>query len=243
MRWSSIVLASLQSVYMFLTCRSSPFLIDYYIPDEYYTLPVLICSGISHICLSILTAVIVSTAAMFALTLAVHIKHIIADDIRCGLKGSYRTLETLRTGYHMRITYTSLVILHDMNMEVSGVLLYPMNWLMMKMVIFCGANLIKYHKLMKPLVRYLVGGWALSGLLLWGIALEVGGYMFLCCERSITSWKYHNWGHERKIMSKFKKSCRPIKVSYHKVFSIKRISVLKFFRSVAKSFFKAFVAL
>lgn len=243
LRWGLLILAIMQIVHSVVNARSSPFFINYYIPDEYYTLPVFMWCTFVHISLAVLTCAIFGLSSVFILSTAVHLNYIIANDIRCMLRQPYRTTDSLRTGHNLRITYRSLEILHNLQMEISGILLYPMNWLMMKMVIVCGVSFIKYHKYMSPLVKWMVCGWTVTGLISWGFALEECGYMFQYCQRAITSWKYHDWGKERKVMSKFRKSCRPMKVAYHKFFSIKRISVLKFFRSVAKSLFKAIVAL
>lgn len=241
-RWGSFILALLEITHCFIYSGSSPFYIYYYIPVEYQGLLMyLFTCFITSLVFAVTSINLGFIAALNGINF--HIIHIVSDDIRCNRKLKYRSLDTLRTGHNMRITYRSLEILHLLQLESTSMVLYPMNTLMIKMIVFCGSNLIKYHKFMHPLIKYIVGIWSVGGLLFWGFVLEMCGYLALYSQRAITSWKYHNWGDDAKVMSRFKRSCRPMRVSYQTVFTIKRLSVLKFFRGIGKKLFKAFVAL
>ncbi|CAL8145165.1 unnamed protein product [Orchesella dallaii] len=143
----------------------------------------------------------------------------------------------------MRITYRSLQLLNTIFLETGGKMLYPMHWFILKMVTFLGGTLIKHGSKMEPIVFYILSGWVLFGIISWAACLELAGRLHLYSGRAINSWKYHDWGEDHREMLKFKRSCKPLTTSYHTLFSIKRTSVLKFFKSVGRTMFKAITAL
>ncbi|CAL8145174.1 unnamed protein product [Orchesella dallaii] len=240
----SVAIATMETTYYIMLARDTPLYLTYYIPEKYYIAPVIIVSLVLHAFVFFNITVHLGNAAVLSISVSVHAFQIVSKDINCTLRNhTYRTMDSLRTGKNMRITYRTLQLLLTIFLESAGKILYPMNWLMLKMVTFMGGMVIKHGHKMEPLVFNLTICWVLFGLVMWGGCLEMNGRLFLYSQRAINSWKYHDWEGEGKVMSKFRKSCKPLKMGYHNFFSIKRLSVLNFFKSVARNIFKAIVAL
>jgi len=134
LRWSCFLIGVLETVHFVKFARVCPFYINYYIPAAFYDKPVIIWTAIFHGSIYFVTSLSLGFSSTFMVSITLHMTHIVTDDIRCGRKQKYRTLHTLRTGYNMQITYRSLQLLNKLYLEHGSLMLYPMNWLILKMV-------------------------------------------------------------------------------------------------------------
>lgn len=226
----------------YFTSFRSPLYLTYYVPDCLYRFPVIFAISFWHVYVNLCFAGFLYFSSIFMYAIEPHLNFIVSHDLR--MRGKSRTPTHFRTAENIRITYRTLQLLHYHHMSYTSVLLFPVHWLTSKMIMFCGSKLIKYHKVMSPVVRRMMGTWTSVGLISWVIALEQTGYMQQYSQRAISSWQRYNWGtdEDNKLMSKFRKSCRPMVFAYGKLFVVKRITVLTFLRSIGKNMFKAYVA-
>lgn len=89
--------------------------------------------------------------------------------------------------------------------------------------------------------------WAFMCTVFWGTALLLGGIVYLDGQKIFKSWKYNKWTGvsklDKKIMSKFRKSCYPLSMAYGRTYVIKRLAVLKFVRQLSVGLLRALLAL
>jgi len=85
------------------------------------------------------------------------------------------------------------------------------------------------------ITRTILMGWTFIGLVVWLVALELSGRLELGSRRLLMSWKNWNWSvPNKKLLSKFRKSCRPICKRAGSNHLIKRTSVLKFLKGIVR---------
>ncbi|OXA54367.1 hypothetical protein Fcan01_10177 [Folsomia candida] len=87
--------------------------------------------------------------------------------------------------------------------------------------------------------------WSTTGQIIWGLTLEMAGRIALEATKVTKSWKQIKIKDklEGKIFTKFRKSCRPVVFGQEGVFTIKRMTVLKFFRAIVKGTFRALLTI
>jgi hypothetical protein len=87
----------------------------------------------------------------------------------------------------------------------------------------------------------MLGSWSLTIQMLWGLLLESCGRIDKEAKKVPKSWKFipNLDKMERKLLSKFGRGCRSITCGHQDVFTIKRMTVLKFFRAIVKGTFRA----
>lgn len=166
----------------------------------------------------------------------------LTKELRVGLK-SYRTVNKLRTPAHLQIVFRSLQVLHTYAFTFMGKLIILCNATMMITPVSINLVLIRYWSEMDlfTIAPLLLASGLIVGF--WTVTLELGRVFFLKGGKTMGSWKRANWGNigmrEKVIMKKFTKSCKPILMQYGKQFTIKRVSVLVYFRGVVRGTMRA----
>ncbi|CAL8125323.1 unnamed protein product [Orchesella dallaii] len=157
----------------------------------------------------------------------------------------YLTLEELRKPYTLMKAFRMMQVMQDKLMHLVGIFLVPTQSFFGNLIVFCSYMIIKYRHEMNIATVGMMFVWSFMGFVSWGWILLVGGYLHLYRSRVLTSWKYHQWRtpQERRIMSKFRKSCKPIMIHYGKTYTIRRVSVLKFIRGFTKGILDALLTL
>lgn len=158
----------------------------------------------------------------------------------------YKSISTLREPDTLMLAYRTSQVLHGKALSVVSFFLLPTQTIVYKMVIFTSYMMLKYGQEMdRTSIAKLIGWTALSGLF-WGAVLVMGGNLHYHGNNVLLSWRYHNqWKDkfQKKIMNKFRKSCKPFQMNYGKTYVIKRLTVLKFMRSLSRGILKALLAL
>lgn len=83
------------------------------------------------------------------------------------------------------------------------------------------------------------------GQVVWGLILEGYGRTEKLARNVTKSWKRlpNLEPLERKLLAKFGKATRPISFGLELIFSIKRNSVIKFYRAIVKGTFRAILTI
>lgn len=130
--------------------------------------------------------------------------------------------------------------------NVFGLLLIPVQTLMMNLVIFSVILVTRHYKHMHFTSLVLYIGWPIVHGGFWTILLLIGGYLHLYSGKTLRSWKYHQWDNistlEKKVLLKFVKGCKPLAIAYERTFVVKRLSVLKFLKKLLKGILGALLA-
>lgn len=147
------------------------------------------------------------------------------------LCNAWRTVQTLQQTFN----------------DLIGIILVPTQFFCGKLVVVVAFLIIKQGNELPMSKRVMWTTWAICLGLFWSLVLLMGGYIHMYGRKILVSWKYHKWigltKVERKMMSKFRKSCYPLSISYGKTYIIKRLSVLKFIRGITAGIFRALLTI
>ncbi|CAL8081110.1 unnamed protein product [Orchesella dallaii] len=187
----------------------------------------------------------VATTLISAGTYAMYIIPLVVNEMSFAKRGSkkkpmYKTRGSLRQPEVLKCYYRRVEILHLYLLKLFGLILVPIQTLIYQLVLFCNFMLLtKFDSLSKPTTIMLII-WSGFGTFGWTLTLHIGGQMHVRSSQTLSSWGRHDWGTPRdnKMMSKFRKSCLPLKLGYERTFIIRRLTVLKFLRGVIKGTFR-----
>lgn len=157
----------------------------------------------------------------------------------------YKTRSNLRNALHLIKIYRSAQILQIKVNKVLEYCIVPTQALVLDLILFASVMLIKFGSKLSPASKCMLTSWAILGAVAWAAALIVGGHMHWYGIKVLKSWKYTKWSrnYHRLLMSKFRKSCRPLTISYGKTYVIRRLSVLKFIRGISKGIMRTLLTL
>ncbi|OXA37094.1 hypothetical protein Fcan01_28165 [Folsomia candida] len=158
---------------------------------------------------------------------------------------AYKTYRSLRQPYNLIHEYISVQMIFKQVMSIYGFWLLVMHAFMGQFALFCNYSVIKYWDQLNPLTRILLIVWSAVVLIPWISFLHVSGNFYQLSQRTLKSWKEIKCRNtlERKYLSKSRKACRPLKVGADGVFTIKRLTVLKFIRGIIKGTFRAMMTI
>lgn len=78
----------------------------------------------------------------------------------------------------------------------------------------------------------------------WAIILRIGGLYFTQCKKTIASWKYFNWSMcDKKIIKKFAKSCRPLKIGDQTYFKFNNATLPNFIKGLTRGYFRVMLTI
>lgn len=248
----TLILINLGSFLLFVFCA----LVLLYNPRGVIFLGGLISEKYSNVFLTILAtwfhtyilAVLCSNIAALGgpiVMYAYYLYFMISQEIRLGRK-CYVANDKLRNSDNLRITYRSLQILNQQALVNCplGTYLVLLNGFFMLAAIYISFVLIRYWEMLQfiskaPMV--IAEFWAIG---YWTIILQIGCMFFVDGNKTLNSWKRHNWGCERenRLMKKFRQSCKPILLSFGSQFVIGRMSVLNYYQGVLRGTFRVLLA-
>ncbi len=158
----------------------------------------------------------------------------------------YKSISSLRTPQILMLAYRTAQIMHGKGILVIGFFILPTHTIIYKMIVFTSYMIVKHGQEMDNISIAVLVGWAISAATFWVVILVIGGTLHLQGNNLLMSWKYHTkWPDkfQRNLMNKFRKSCKPFELNYGRSYVIKRLTVLKFIRSLSRGIFKALLAL
>ncbi|XP_035708418.1 uncharacterized protein LOC118435959 [Folsomia candida] len=130
-------------------------------------------------------------------------------------------------------------------METLGPLTLYVHFTWGQFCLFCNFQAIRNWNSMTHFTKGMLLTWSTTGQIIWGLTLEMAGRIALEATKVTKSWKQIKIKDklEGKIFTKFRKSCRPVVFGQEGVFTIKRMTVLKFFRAIVKGTFRALLTI
>ncbi|CAL8106445.1 unnamed protein product [Orchesella dallaii] len=163
----------------------------------------------------------------------------------CLNRRKYRAINAFRNLNDLMFNYRCFQILQSCCMQAFGYLMIPIQSTVMNLIVFCNFMLLVHGSELQIMTLATMSLWSILGTTVWTFILYLGGYMHKMSEKTLRSWKVHPWGskNERKMMSKFRKSCRPVLIQFGNTFVIRKRTCLKFLRGITKGTFRALLAL
>ncbi|CAL8127916.1 unnamed protein product [Orchesella dallaii] len=167
----------------------------------------------------------------------------ITFELRVGRNKPYNSVKTLRRPPMLISAFRTVQVLQQRINQLIGYIFIPTQAVIGKIIVFSTFTIVKNGDSMLLSSKALVIGWSFAMGFCWSIILLAGGYLNLYGKRVLLSWKYHEWGSKREklIMTKFRKSCKPIDLRYGNTYVMRRLNVLKFIRQLTRGIFRLFL--
>ncbi len=159
---------------------------------------------------------------------------------------SYKSIPALRSPDKLILAYRAAQILLGRTISVVSLFMFPTQCIVYKMVVFTSYMMLKHGNEMDTMSVFTLSFQAFLAAIYWSSTLVMGGNLHAQGKRILLSWKYHNKWPDRftkRLMGKFRVSCKPFQLNWGKTYTIKRLTVLKFLRSLSRGILKALLAL
>ncbi|OXA54368.1 hypothetical protein Fcan01_10176 [Folsomia candida] len=170
----------------------------------------------------------------------------ILRELRFDLSRRHEAIDEVRQPRNLMREYNCLKLLNLEVMETMGPLLLYIHGTYGQFCLFCNFVAIKKWDSLTYFTKLvMLISWSVNGQLVWGLSLETFGRMDMEAKKVPKSWKFVKSGGkiELKILSKFRKSMKPLTFGEEGVFTMKRMTVLKFFRGIIKGTFRALLTI
>ncbi|OXA45032.1 hypothetical protein Fcan01_20334 [Folsomia candida] len=131
--------------------------------------------------------------------------------------------------------------MHTQLMSFGGYALTGWHAAFSQFILFANVSVITDKARMEKRVKVLVLMLSIIAQVTCTLLLEVSGRLLENGKKTVKSWKemkFHT-REEKAYMTKFRKSCRPLRTGKEGFFIISRITVLKFMRSIIRGTFRA----
>ncbi|OXA53957.1 hypothetical protein Fcan01_10485 [Folsomia candida] len=159
-------------------------------------------------------------------------------------KQSSNTCNLLRTVRHLPREYNSVQLLHLRANGCVKYLMLVMHSECLHFILSCNVILLTSWNSLDIYAKMQMFLWSFVFEFWWTVWLEVVGRFYKMSKTTLNSWKNVKSisKHEKKCFMKYAKTCQPLTFGARGVFTINRVTVLKFTRSVVKGTFKAMLA-
>lgn len=165
----------------------------------------------------------------------------ILRELNLGRK-SYRSAGFLRRNvYVLTLEYRACQLLQQRINGFTGKILIPTQTLSGGVFILSCFVIINHRNEMETAATLMMISWSVISAGMWGLALTVGGFVFSNGTKLLNSWKYKRWerSEDRRYMQRFHRSSKPLVISFGKMYTIRKLSVLIFFRGLMRNLMRA----
>lgn len=170
---------------------------------------------------------------------------ILSQELRHG-RIDYATLPALReTPTHIILVYRATEIYVKNLLIRIGSLILPVQAYLSQFVLILNYILIKHGRDMNAISIMVALAWSMACLIVWISMLSLASTFHKEATTMKRSWKGFQFATklERKYMSKFAKSCKPLFIGKEGVFRISKKTVLKFLQGIVRGTFRALITL
>lgn len=158
------------------------------------------------------------------------------------IPGNYKSDENLRNNQtNLRNVYRGFQVLNAHAMYIIGPFVLVSNAVFMAEIQYFTFILIRYWPTLELFAKLPLMGGCIIMPIIWTAVMEFGRLFYSQGTKVITSWKKGKWDSplDNKIMSRFRKSCKPLLIAYGSTFIVKRSSLLTFYKGVFRGIFRA----
>ncbi len=225
-----------------------PIFPGYYVPETFHFLVKLVFCYAYSTYILVYLFINVALLLIAALVISVYYIPFLVWELKLGRsKKAYKSCKSVRHPVNnLMLAFRTCQIVQLYLNNVIGIFLVPTHFLVTQFVVMGTYTVIKHIQTLNITTSVILLVLVVAAALFWGTFLLICGYFHLYGERVLKSWKYFGkWKskEDKKLMSKFRKSCKPIMINYYNYFAVRRLTVLKFFRSLSRGIFRALLAL
>ncbi|CAL8085446.1 unnamed protein product [Orchesella dallaii] len=157
-----------------------------------------------------------------------------------------KAIQEFRSVKNLPMLYRHMQILNILILDIVSFVIIPLQTISSYLAIYCNFVLIKQRNNMSLGLTTILSLWMAMSMIATLLLLEIAASLYQLTKKALISMKQkRNWGtqRDRKYMGKFVKSCRPLSIGYGKTYVIRKGSVLKFLKFVARGTFRTLLAL
>lgn len=210
-------------------------------PENWFPIPVALVTTLIYAYLQIVSGASLIIVGSFLPFYLFYLAALTIHELHLGRRGRYITTDTIRQSASLRVVFRALQVLHVRVMGLLGPFIFASHSGIMMIVMYCNCALIQYWSVLQPFTKVplLMAGIFSGGF--WNVVLELGGYMHSRGKRVIHSWNgvESRYTFKGKIMRRFTKSCTPLSIHFGKNFVIRRITLLKYHKGIARGILRA----
>ncbi|CAL8146820.1 unnamed protein product [Orchesella dallaii] len=217
------------------------------LPSNYQSTPLKIAYGVWWFSvLETIWAALLS-CVFFMLTTARH-TWVLLGEFHCGQNQQNirkKTSNEFQKIVNITFNYRKLELLHLKLTHLWREFLLPMESLVLMLGVFGNFTLITYTEILTPLNAVIILIWILIATSLVLLGLNFCGALYTRGFDVLSSMRNKDWGStiNNKIMKKFVKSCRPIQIGYGRMYAIRKLSVLKYMRTLTRGTMRVLLTL
>lgn len=132
-------------------------------------------------------------------------------------------------------------------MDVAGPTLVPLNVFISHFILYGNFLLIRDWAYLDVFTIFPIIGWGGGGGIVWLAVLHLGGAFNEKSRKAIKSWKVFGRGFgngtEARYLRKFANGCKPLFIGCRGYYVIRKLTVLKFLKSVVRGTFRMLLTL
>lgn len=160
-------------------------------------------------------------------------------------KSRYVITPQFRKPRNIMLGYRVTQVMHQLTMYVVCHILVSTQSITTNLFVVSMYTLIRDGDRMNLFTKVNLFMWGSATAVYWCFILHFGGYVYLQGGNILKSWKRHDWGnrYHNRLMGKFRRSCRPLTISYQKMFTMRKLTMLRFVRGLTRGIFRMLLAL
>lgn len=160
-------------------------------------------------------------------------------------KTAYNFYDDFRKPETLRLEYRKFEIVHKIVWSLFGFAVLPLQALIANIILYINFMIVRNRAQLRTLELLTILGGSIVALVFWTVVLEVSGRFHKHSKDNISSWrcaKCETTGG-KKAFKKWRKSCRVLSIGKEGVFTVRRISVLKFVMGVVRGTLRCLLTL
>lgn len=173
--------------------------------------------------------ILVFAIDLIALMFAAYMFYLVVliQDHKLGYKHVYKMSNALRMAKHICVFYRSLQILHKNALCFMSQYLAILHLLFTVFFLFVNFSFIRFWNELNWLIIGFISVGYIGCFSFWMFVLQIGKYLWIKGNNNFDSWDKVGFvcnPAEKKVMKKFKKSCRLILICHGKILLIGRMT-------------------
>ncbi|CAL8085560.1 unnamed protein product [Orchesella dallaii] len=148
-----------------------------------------------------------------------------------------KAIGQLRTSSNLPLLFRTTQIINLRLLDIVEMIIIPIQTVISFFIIFCMFSLIRHWTKIDRTFRIVIQCWVALCLVSVFVTLSFCAFIYTVSLRALMSMRRREgWGspRENKYMNQFLKSCKPLSVGVGKMYVIRKVSILNFFKFIAR---------
>lgn len=168
------------------------------------------------------------------------------QELRFG-RAHYKSEDILRQPSHLILAYRALQISHTWLMEPLGHFLVFFHTALTIVPVYIFFVIAHHGKRLQVVVSVTLLLSAIVSIMFWLAVIQLGKHLCVGGGKTFGSWKRSSFQFRRskdtKVLNAFRRSCKPLLISYGRIFKIQRITQLTYSKGIVRGTFRSLLTL